>query len=69
VRFEGADLAFLLSVRRGEHEYDALVAKAEALKQRCLAGRDKTNLPESVDPAIVDDLLRELTECWEKRSR
>ena len=69
VRFDGADLEFLLSVRRGEHEYDALVAEAEGLQRRCLAGRASADLPEAIDTAIVDDLLRELTECWEKRCR
>ena len=69
VRFEGAELAFLRSVRNGEHAYQTLVDQAEALRERCLAARGGVSLPESVDPAVVDELLWELTECWEARHR
>lgn len=69
VRFEGAALEYLLSVRRGEHTYESLLTEAEALQARCVARRESSDLAERVDPATVDELLRELTECWEKRCR
>lgn len=69
VRFEGTDLAYLLSVRNGEHTYEALLERAETLRQRCLAAAESSGLPQAVDPQWVDALLGELTASWERRQR
>lgn len=67
VRFEGEDLAYLLAVRNGEYPYEALLERAEALRQRCLAAGAGERLPEVVDAHWVDDLLCDLTTRWERR--
>ncbi len=67
VRFEGDAQALLLDVRAGRFRYDEVMRMAEDIKARCEALRDRADLPETVDIASVENLLRELTHAWEQR--
>jgi len=69
VRFEGEQKELLLRVRAGALPYGDVMALAEAIKARCMALRDQSDLPEVVDPGVVDGLLAELTRQREERVR
>ena len=47
----------LLSIRRGEYDYDKLIENAEKKLKQMADIFDKCDLPEEVDPRFVDDLL------------
>jgi hypothetical protein len=49
---------FLLQIRRGEFEYEALVAEAEKLVKRVEAAFASSNLPDAPDKALAEVLLR-----------
>ena len=58
VRFEGEQLETLLSIRRGEWEFDRIIAHAEAIQARIIDGRD--HLPVECDKEMVGDLVAEV---------
>ncbi len=58
VRFTGEKLETLLSIRRGEWEFDKLIAHAEAIQARIDAGKDR--LPTDCDKEKVSDLVAEV---------
>lgn len=47
----------LLSIRRGEHDYDELIEKAEDKIIQVKQAFEKSDLPERVDPELVHELL------------
>ncbi len=49
---------FLLQIRRGEFEYEGLVAQAEQLMSRVEAAFAASPLPEAPDKAAAEHLLR-----------
>jgi len=67
VRFEGDAQRLLLDVRAGRFRYDEVMRMAEEIKARCESLRDHADLPEAVEIASVEHLLRELTHAWEQR--
>ena len=58
VRFTGEKLETLLSIRRGEWEFDKIIAYAEAIQARIDAGKDR--LPAECDKEKVSDLIAEV---------
>lgn len=67
VRFEGETQRLLLDVRAGRFRYEEVMKMAETIKARCESLRNHADLPEAVDIAAVENLLRELTHAWEQR--
>jgi hypothetical protein len=51
---------FLLQIRRGEFEYEELVAEAEQLVGRVETALAISTLPEAPDKAAAEHLLREV---------
>lgn len=47
--------------------YAEVIALAESIRERCVALREKAQLPESVEMSQVEALLAELTQAWESR--
>ncbi len=66
VRFVGVKQKFLLSVLNGEHEYDDLMQMAKKLKTDIDEAYQCSDLPESSDPSVAEDLLRKVTLQWEQ---
>jgi hypothetical protein len=60
VRFSGEKLGTLLSIRRGEWEFDDIMALAERMHGEILAGRNR--LPPDVDKAKIDALISAVME-------
>ena len=58
VRFAGEKLEMLLSIRRGEWEFDKIIAHAEAIQSRIMEGKDR--LPPDCDKEKVGDLIAEV---------
>ena len=58
VRFEGEQLETLLSIRRGEWEFDRIIAHAEAIQARIDEGKGR--LPADCDKEKVSDLVAEV---------
>ena len=58
VRFTGEKLETLLSIRRGEWEFDKIIAHAEAIQARIIDGKDR--LPVECDKEKVSDLIAEV---------
>ena len=58
VRFTGDKLETLLSIRRGEWEFDRIIAHAEEIQARIDAGKDC--LPADCDKEKVSDLVAEV---------
>jgi hypothetical protein len=55
VRFGGEKLASLLSIRRGEWTFDAIMAHAEEIQARIMNGKDR--LPPECDLKKVNELI------------
>ena len=55
---------FLLQIRRGEFEYEQLVAEAEQLVTRVEAAFAKSSLPEAPDKTTAEQLLREVRRAF-----
>ena len=60
VRFEGERLATLMAIRRGEWTFEEIMALAEEIRGRMLAGEGR--LPADCDKDKVDEWLAEATE-------
>lgn len=56
----------LLSIRRGEYEYDNLVKDAQAKIDKMEKVYDNSSLPEEVDQKFVEDLLFSIRKEWYK---
>ena len=66
VRFEGEQRAFLKEVLAGEHAYEDLIERVEALVTELDTLVAASDLPERVEPSLLEDLLNEATEIWER---
>jgi predicted nucleotidyltransferase len=51
------DREYLLSIRRGEYDYDTLIAESEAMVKDIDAAFENSNLPEGTDRKFTNDLL------------
>jgi uncharacterized protein len=51
------DRDYLLSIRRGEYDYDTLIAESDTLVQEIDAAFEASNLPETTDKKFTNDLL------------
>ena len=60
IRFSGEKLETLLSIRRGEWEFDKIIAHAEAIQARIIDGKNR--LPADCDTEKVSDLIAEVME-------
>ncbi len=58
VRFTGEKLETLLSIRRGEWEFDKIITHAETIQARIIDGKDR--LPAECDKEKVSDLIAEV---------
>lgn len=56
------DRDFLLSIKKGEYEYEELVTKAEVLKNELPGLYDRSNLPDAPDLNAINTLLVEMRE-------
>lgn len=68
VRFEGAQRALLLDIRAGRYTYDELIDMAQEIAGRCENKTAESNLPDAINTAAAERLLRELTAHWENRT-
>jgi hypothetical protein len=67
VRFEGAQRELLLDIRRGRFSYEELIAMAQDIAARCEREAERCGLPQAIDAAAAERLLRDITRCWEER--
>ncbi|MEV8521119.1 nucleotidyltransferase domain-containing protein [Dyella marensis] len=67
VRFEGEQRALLLNIRAGRFRYDELIDMAQEIAARCERETTGSGLPDAIDAAAANRLLRELTAQWEHR--
>ena len=65
-RFSGADLDYLLSIRRGDFSYDLLIERAAKLTEELETLTDCAPLPESPDLPLINQLLCDVTQQWER---
>jgi predicted nucleotidyltransferase len=67
VRFMGAELELLLTIRAGRRSFEEIMAIAEAIMDECKRLKQSAALPERCDPAAAGQLLQTLTASWERR--
>ncbi len=67
VRFDGQELALLMSIRAGERGFEEILGTAEALMAECESLKASSLLPESCDAERASTVLVEVTEAWEAR--
>ena len=67
VRFTGEKLTFLRDCLAGRYPYEELIRMAEEKTAELKELRDRSDLPDEADRGKIDDLLRELTEEWERK--
>lgn len=65
VRFQGDELALLLSIREGKLSFDEIMSIAEDILADCERLKATADLPESCDIAQATTLLKEITSHWE----
>lgn len=66
VRFEGENLALLMSIRRGELSFGEIMARAESILADCERLKAVAALPETCDLVDANSLLRDVTRQWER---
>jgi predicted nucleotidyltransferase len=67
VRFMGAELELLLTIRAGRRSFEEIMTIAEAILDECERLKQSAELPERCDPAAASRLLQTLTSSWEQR--
>lgn len=67
VRFTGAELELLLTIRVGRRSFEEIMTIAEAILEECERLKQSARLPDRCDPAAASRLLRALTRSWEQR--
>lgn len=68
VRFTGEKLQFLYDIREGRFTYEHLMEIAEQKFAELSAAVVDSSLPQQPDVVAVDDLLREMTQRWERET-
>lgn len=67
VRFTGAELELLLTIRVGRRSFEEIMTIAEAILDECERLKRSAQLPERCDPATASRLLQTLTARWDQR--
>ncbi len=67
VRFTGAELELLLTIRAGRRSFEEIMTIAEAILDECERLKHSAPLPDRCDPAAASRLLQTLTARWEQR--
>lgn len=67
VRFEGEQLALLMSIREGRLSFDEIMAIAQDVLADCERLKAGADLPETCDTAQASALVRKVTCAWEAR--
>jgi hypothetical protein len=67
VRFEGEQLALLMSIRQGALMFDEIMSIAEGVLADCERLKQIADLPDVCDSSRVSALLATITEAWEAR--
>lgn len=67
VRFTGAELELLLTIRAGKRSFEEIMTIAAAIQEECEQLKQSASLPERCDPAAASRLLQTLTSSWERR--
>lgn len=66
VRFGGADLSLLMSIREGKLSFDQIMSEAERILADCERLKHTANLPDICDGDQASDLLAKVTDAWER---
>jgi uncharacterized protein len=67
VRFEGEQLALLMSIRAGKHTFEEIMSMAEGILADCERLKQSADLPDVCDADKAGALLQSITEQWERR--
>jgi predicted nucleotidyltransferase len=67
IRFEGDQLALLMSIREGKLSFDEIMSIAQDILADCERLKTAADMRESCDVVQATTLLREITEHWESR--
>ena len=67
VRFTGAELELLVTIRAGKRPFEEIMAIAEAILEECERLKQSAPLPERCDPVAASRLLQKITSDWEQR--
>jgi uncharacterized protein len=65
VRFEGEQLALLMSIREGRRTFDEIMTIAQDILADCERLKASADLPETCDLAQAGTLLQAITHAWE----
>ncbi|WP_116808017.1 DNA polymerase beta superfamily protein [Steroidobacter cummioxidans] len=68
VRFEGEQLALLMSIRQGALMFDEIMSIAEGILEDCERLKQSADLPDVCDSNRLSELLTSITETWEARN-
>lgn len=68
VRFEGEQLALLMSIREGKRSFDEVMSIAQDILADCERLKASSDLPETCDPTQASALLQTITGTWEMRA-
>jgi hypothetical protein len=67
VRFEGEQLALLMSIREGRRSFDEIMSIAQTILAECESLKLKADLPDICDTAQASAVLRQITLEWQER--
>jgi uncharacterized protein len=67
VRFDGEQLALLMSIRHGKLPFEQIMAIAQEILDECEYLKTTTALPDVCDVDKASDVLRRVTVAWERR--
>lgn len=67
VRFEGEQLAMLMSIREGGRNFDEIMTIAQDVLADCERLKASADLPETCDTVLASALLQAITRAWEGR--
>jgi predicted nucleotidyltransferase len=67
VRFMGAELELLLTIRAGKRSFEEIMTIAEAIMDECERLKKSAALPEQCDSAAAGQLLQAIQASWKRR--
>jgi predicted nucleotidyltransferase len=68
VRFNGGELALLMSIREGKRGFDEIMSIAEEILGDCEMSKAGADLPDTCDTSEASRLLESITKHWENRN-
>lgn len=68
VRFEGEQLALLMSIREGRRQFDEIMTIAQDILADCERLKASADIPETCDVMQASALLQTITRTWEMRA-